>query len=98
MRREFLSGGGAGLLGLIFGDVVVSSFMPACPAEDHDNIQPLCKLLESVGKPLEAASKEKMDDYFARIQELAGQTGLSSRYKFMLLDLKDLRTKDWVPR
>ena len=65
---------------------------------DHDNIQPLCKLLESVGKPLEATSKEKMDAYFERIQGLAGLAGLSSRYKFMLLDLKDLRAKDWVPR
>ena len=67
-------------------------------SDDHDNIQPLVKLLESVGKPLEASSKDKMDGYFGRIQELAGQAGLSSRYKFMLLDLKDLRAKDWVPR
>ena len=66
--------------------------------EDHDVIHPLVKLLESTGKPLETASKEKMDGYFARIQELAAQPGLSSRYKFMLLDLKDLRAKDWVPR
>ena len=66
--------------------------------EDHDSIHPLVKLLESTGKPLETASKEKMDDYFVRIQELAAQPGLSSRYKFMLLDLKDLRAKDWVPR
>jgi translation initiation factor 4G len=66
--------------------------------EDHDTIHPLCKLLESVGKALEAASKEKLDGYFARIQELAGHAGLSSRYKFMLLDLQDLRSKDWVPR
>ena len=94
------------MLGSFF-DLVVGSFlillyaclrMDACPADDHDNIQPLCKLLESVGKPLEAASKDSMDGYFGRIQELAGQAGLSSRYKFMLLDLKDLRAKDWVPR
>ena len=76
---------------------LLNKLLDASP-EDHDSIHPLCKLLESVGKPLETASKEKMDDYFARIQELAGQEGLSSRYKFMLLDLKDLRSKDWVPR
>ena len=39
-----------------------------------------------------------MDNIFSRISELANQAGLSSRYKFMLLDLKDLRSKDWVPR
>jgi hypothetical protein len=39
-----------------------------------------------------------MDTIFSRISELANQAGLSSRYKFMLLDLKDLRSKDWVPR
>ena len=66
--------------------------------EDHDSIHPLCKLLESTGKTLETASKETMDAYFVRIQELAAQPDLSSRYKFMLLDLKDLRGKEWVPR
>jgi len=77
--------------------VLLNKLLDSSPT-DHDSIQPLVKLLEGTGKQLEAVGKEKMDGYFTRIQELAGQAGLSSRYKFMLLDLKDLRSKDWVPR
>jgi len=85
------------MVGLEELEGLLNKLLDSSPA-DHENIQPLVKLLESTGKLLEEASKEKMDGYFTRIQQLAAQEGLSSRYKFMLLDLKDLRSKDWVPR
>mmetsp|Transcript_46477 Transcript_46477/g.95046 ORF Transcript_46477/g.95046 Transcript_46477/m.95046 type:complete len:869 (+) Transcript_46477:478-3084(+) len=65
---------------------------------DHDAIQPLCKLMEGVGKVLEAKDKAQMDGYFAKMDELAGDEKLSARFRFMLLDLKDMRSNGWVPR
>lgn len=42
--------------------------------------------------------KAQMDGYFGRMDELAQSEKLSSRFRFMLLDLKDMRSNGWVPR
>jgi hypothetical protein len=66
--------------------------------EDMDKIQLLCKFLEGVGKVLEAQTKEMIDGCFQKIDGLLSNTGLSSRFRFMLMDLIDLRSNGWVPR
>ena len=66
--------------------------------DDTDKIQPLCKLLEGVGKAIETQSKESLDGWFRDIDGVLANAALSSRYRFMLLDLIDLRGNGWVPR
>jgi hypothetical protein len=66
--------------------------------DESDAIQPLCKLLEGVGLLVEKQDKPKMDSYFEEMDKLAEDEKLSSRFKFMLLDLKDLRANNWKPR
>jgi hypothetical protein len=65
---------------------------------DHEKIQPLCKLLDGIGEMLEDKNKAALDRYFAVFEEMAQTANLSSRFRFMLLDLKDLRAKGWVAR
>ena len=67
-------------------------------AGDQDRIHPLCKLMEGVGKLLEEQDKEAMDGYFAALQDLANGGTLNSRYKFMIMDLVDVRAKGWKAR
>jgi hypothetical protein len=65
---------------------------------DQEKIQPLCKLLDGIGEMLEDKNKAALDKYFAVFDEMAASGTLSSRFRFMLLDLKDLRAKGWVAR
>mmetsp|Transcript_6347 Transcript_6347/g.16018 ORF Transcript_6347/g.16018 Transcript_6347/m.16018 type:complete len:752 (+) Transcript_6347:415-2670(+) len=65
---------------------------------NQEQIQPLCKLLEGVGKLLEEKDKEAVDSYFAALNELADGGTLNSRFKFMIMDLIDVRSKGWKAR
>ena len=47
---------------------------------------------------LKAKDKAQMDGYFAKMDELTTDEKMSARFQFMLRDLKDMRTKGWVPR
>ncbi|KAL6260894.1 hypothetical protein P5V15_008422 [Pogonomyrmex californicus] len=69
---------------------------------DEDNLECLCKLLTTIGKDLELkGSVEEMQEYFNRMQEIVarkGQSKISSRIRFMLQDVIDLRANKWIPR
>ncbi|XP_015180094.1 PREDICTED: eukaryotic translation initiation factor 4 gamma 1 isoform X3 [Polistes dominula] len=69
---------------------------------DEDSLECLCKLLTTIGKDLESKSKmEEMQDYFCKMSEIVsrrGQSKISSRIRFMLQDVIDLRANKWVPR
>ncbi|KAJ1848726.1 hypothetical protein LPJ70_000878 [Coemansia sp. RSA 2708] len=66
---------------------------------DEAETESLAKLLTTVGKKLDDPSaKAYMDAYFARIQTMANNKYLSSRIRFMLADLIELRQKNWVMR
>ncbi|XP_071572693.1 eukaryotic translation initiation factor 4 gamma isoform X3 [Temnothorax nylanderi] len=69
---------------------------------DEDNLECLCKLLTTIGKDLELKGPaEEMQDYFSRMQELVARKGhskISSRIRFMLQDVIDLRANKWIPR
>ena len=41
---------------------------------------------------------ENMQMYFERLKSVADSKKLSSRIRFMILDLIDLRRKGWIPR
>ncbi|KAJ1742546.1 hypothetical protein LPJ68_001838 [Coemansia sp. RSA 1086] len=66
---------------------------------EEEETESLAKLMTTVGKKLDVPNaKAYMDAYFARIQTMANNKHLSSRIRFMLKDLIDLRQKNWVTR
>ncbi|XP_012530181.1 eukaryotic translation initiation factor 4 gamma 3 isoform X2 [Monomorium pharaonis] len=69
---------------------------------DEDNLECLCKLLTTIGKDLELKGPaEEMQEYFNKMQEIVarkGQSKISSRIRFMLQDVIDLRANRWIPR
>ncbi|KAH8594726.1 hypothetical protein B0O99DRAFT_513255 [Bisporella sp. PMI_857] len=64
---------------------------------DEAEIESLTKLLKTIGLNLDSTEKGKpmMDVYFTRIQGMIDTPELPSRLKFMLMDIVDLRKKNW---
>ncbi|CAL9134042.1 unnamed protein product [Musa acuminata var. zebrina] len=67
------------------------------PAEE--DVQALCKLLGVIGKTIDhPKAKEHVDAYFDMMAKLSTDQKLSSRTRFMLRDLIDLRKNKWEAR
>lgn len=64
---------------------------------DEAEIESLTKLLKTIGANLDSTEKGKpmMDVYFTRIQAMIDTPELPSRLRFMLMDIVDLRKKNW---
>jgi translation initiation factor 4G len=64
---------------------------------DEAEIESLTKLLKTIGLNLDSTEKGKpmMDVYFTRIQAMIDTPELPSRLRFMLMDIVDLRRKNW---
>ncbi|PWW75448.1 hypothetical protein C7212DRAFT_197570 [Tuber magnatum] len=64
---------------------------------EDETVESLVKLLRTIGRALDASEKSKsmMDMYFARIKLLIDNKELNSRMRFMLMDVIDLRNKEW---
>ncbi|KAK2588140.1 hypothetical protein KPH14_004191 [Odynerus spinipes] len=69
---------------------------------DEDSLECVCKLLTTIGKDLDSKGKqEEMREYFHKMQELVNRRGsgkISSRIRFMLQDVIELRASKWIPR
>ncbi|XP_024939403.1 eukaryotic translation initiation factor 4 gamma 1 isoform X9 [Cephus cinctus] len=68
---------------------------------DEESLECLCKLLTTVGKGLESKGPSYLSPYFEQMRKIANQKGpgkVSSRVRFMLQDVIDLRANKWVPR
>ena len=82
------------MIQLLFGDV-------SSPEIVHDDLhlELLSKLISTVGKELDEGKNSKLvTKYVETIEEISHQEGLPSRIKFMLLEVVELRARDWVPR
>ncbi|KAI8096882.1 armadillo-type protein [Halteromyces radiatus] len=69
-------------------------------AEDEET-ETMCKLVTTVGRELDRRNrnmKQWMDVFFDRMKEMLECTTLSSRVKFMIQDVIELRKNKWVPR
>jgi len=65
----------------------------------EEDIEALCKLMSTVGGQLDhQKAKTYMDAYFQRMDILSKSQDLSSRHRFMLQDVIDMRTKGWRER
>ncbi|KAL0489239.1 translation initiation factor 4G [Acrasis kona] len=63
------------------------------------DIENVCKLLSVIGKKLEHEKSIKLVNvYFAKITNLSQEKTYSSRVRFLLQDLIDLRKDNWEPR
>lgn len=67
---------------------------------DEEDVEALSKLLATVGGLIERNPKATvyMDAYFRRIEALTHAEHLSSRHRFMLQDVIELRQKGWKER
>ncbi|XP_053317379.1 eukaryotic translation initiation factor 4 gamma 1 isoform X2 [Spea bombifrons] len=66
---------------------------------DEESLECLCRLLSTIGKDLDfERAKPRMDQYFNQMDKIIHERKTSSRIRFMLQDVIDLRMCNWVPR
>uniref|UniRef100_A0A8C2E6H1 Eukaryotic translation initiation factor 4 gamma, 1a n=1 Tax=Cyprinus carpio TaxID=7962 RepID=A0A8C2E6H1_CYPCA len=66
---------------------------------DEESLECLCRLLSTIGKDLDfEKAKPRMDQYFHQMEKITKEKKTSSRIRFMLQDVLDLRKSNWVPR
>ncbi|NXJ94022.1 IF4G1 factor, partial [Corythaixoides concolor] len=66
---------------------------------DEESLECLCRLLTTIGKDLDfEKAKPRMDQYFSQMEKIIKEKKTSSRIRFMLQDVIDLRRNSWVPR
>ncbi|XP_035389822.1 eukaryotic translation initiation factor 4 gamma 1 isoform X2 [Electrophorus electricus] len=66
---------------------------------DEESLECLCRLLSTIGKDLDfEKAKPRMDQYFNQMEKIIKERKTSSRIRFMLQDVLDLRRNIWVPR
>ncbi|XP_028331019.1 eukaryotic translation initiation factor 4 gamma 1-like [Gouania willdenowi] len=84
--------------------MLTEAIMHACVVKllkNHDNksLECLCRLLSTIGKDLDfEKAKPQMDEYFNQMNKIIKEKMTSSRIRFMLQDVLDLRKNSWVPR
>lgn len=64
------------------------------------DLECLCEIMKNIGHLLEEDEEAVclMDQYFGQIEKYSKNPEISSRIKFMLLDVIDLRKDNWIPR
>ncbi|XP_062337646.1 eukaryotic translation initiation factor 4 gamma 1a isoform X3 [Osmerus eperlanus] len=66
---------------------------------DEESLECLCRLLSTIGKDLDfEKAKPRMDQYFNQMDKIIKEKKTSSRIRFMLQDVLDLRRCNWIPR
>lgn len=67
---------------------------------DEESLECLCKLLTTIGKEMEMEKKVDLSDIFNTMKDIVDscKKKVSSRVRFMLQDVIDLRQSKWVPR
>ncbi|KAI9323576.1 hypothetical protein BX666DRAFT_1873581 [Dichotomocladium elegans] len=82
--------------------IMMQCFNRLCadPKEVGDEeTETMCKLMTTVGKNLDVkATRGFVDAYFMRMQEMLESPKLSSRVRFKIMDVFDLRKNKWVSR
>ncbi|KIO33481.1 hypothetical protein M407DRAFT_17736 [Tulasnella calospora MUT 4182] len=68
-------------------------------APKEGEVERLCVLLTTIGQRLDTPKTSgHINIYFGRIEQLVEIKNLSSRHRFMLMDLIDLKKRNWGPR
>ena len=66
--------------------------------EDEESMECMCKLLSTIGKTIDSKSKTKVDSLMNELDQLQVKKTASSRIRFMIMDVIDLRKSGWVPK
>ena len=67
------------------------------PTDDY--LEELCSLFNVVGNDIDKQeAKDRIDQYFERIQHLMNRGFMSTRVKYLLMNLLDLRKNGWCER
>jgi len=61
----------------------------------EESIECLAKLINTIGKKIDEIDKTTTDEYFRRIYNLSENSGVTSRGRFLLMDILDLRKNKW---
>ncbi|VDH90680.1 translation initiation factor 4G [Mytilus galloprovincialis] len=68
-------------------------------SKDEESLECLCELLRTIGKKIDSEkAKPRVDQYFQRMHKVVAEKKTSSRVKFILQDVIELRMNNWVPR
>ncbi|XP_077458729.1 eukaryotic translation initiation factor 4 gamma 3 isoform X3 [Stigmatopora argus] len=66
---------------------------------DGESLECLCRLLTTIGKDLDfEKAKPRTDQYFNQMEKIVKERKVSSRIRFMLQDVIELRKQNWVSR
>lgn len=66
---------------------------------DEEDLEALCKLMSTIGHMIDRAkARVLIDGYFDRMMKLSNDQKLSSRLRFLLKDVIDLRKNGWQQR
>ncbi|XP_049769636.1 eukaryotic translation initiation factor 4 gamma 1-like isoform X3 [Schistocerca cancellata] len=85
-------------LGMLTSNIMHRCIQHLLKQRDEESLECLCKLLTTIGKDVES-KKHDLSNYFDEMKVLSKQRGqISSRVRFMLQDVIELRDNKWVPR
>jgi translation initiation factor 4G len=63
---------------------------------DEERIEALCELMTNIGKLMDHdKGKSRIDKYFLEIEQIQTGGNVSNRVRFMIEDIKDLRSNEW---
>jgi hypothetical protein len=70
----------------------------SCPEEE--NVEGVCQFFNTIGKDLDESPKSRRinDIYFNRLKDLSTDPQLAPHVRFMLHNVLDLRSNNWVSR
>ncbi|XP_078490963.1 eukaryotic translation initiation factor 4 gamma 3-like [Ciona intestinalis] len=102
-RRRML--GNIRLIGELFKlNMITESVMHNCimslfRVRDEDSLECLCQLLNTIGKRLDNGKKKtRMNQYFEQMNKIVREKKTTSRVRFILMDVIDLRLNNCVQR
>jgi len=76
----------------------IKSLLKDAENPKEEVIECLAKLITTIGKLIDVKSADKMDEYFGKLELISVNKEISSRMRFMALDVIDLRANNWIPR
>lgn len=87
---------------MITGNIMHSIIVKLLAATDEESLESLCSFLTTVGQILEEKTKRitgtNLEKYFERMAEIIREKKTSSRVRFLMQDVIDLRRNNWVSR
>ncbi|GBG27694.1 Eukaryotic translation initiation factor 4G [Hondaea fermentalgiana] len=81
---------------------IIKILNPKQEIPEEEDLECLCRLLTTIGSTLDSSpvprTKQLVDEYFAKLRRIAGNKDLDARYRFMIMDVIELRENKWQAR